>query len=171
MTFRYLLSAAAIATSLSATVVCAPSAPRQVVNDWDLNALSEDQPLNTYDEARAMLFVAEGLLRADQAAALAEFPKRDGGYRDRDLYVLCFNAQDGKITAHPNRTLMDTDVRALKDYEGVTVGQKIFDEVKQGTFQPVDYKFPKPFTTRPAVPKQALMTKVGNQGCAVTYYK
>ena len=42
-----------------------------------------------------------------QTAAFEEAPDgahtRDGGFKDRDLYVLCANASDGIITAHPTR--------------------------------------------------------------------
>src|SRR6266540_1807837 len=115
-------------------------------------------------EAKAMLEKAISELKANEAAALAKFNKPDGGFRDRDLYVFCYNAADGKFTAHPNPALMGTDVRALKEKDGSPLGQKIFDTVKEGTITTVDYKFPRPNTTEP-VPKQSYLIKVGGQGC------
>lgn len=123
----------------------------------------------TAAEAKAMLEKAVAALKAGEAAALASFNKADGGFRDRDLYVFCYNMADGKFTAHPNAALMGTDVRALKEKDGSPLGQKIFDSIKD-TVTTVDYKFPRPGTTEP-VPKQSYVIKVGGQGCGVGYYK
>ncbi len=79
---------------------------------------------------------------------------------------------DGKFTAHPNPALMGTDVRALKVKDD-PLGQRIFDTIKSsaaGSIVTVDYSFPKPGTTDP-VPKQSFLTRVGDQGCGVGYYK
>ena len=125
----------------------------------------------TAAEAKAMLEKAVAALKANEAAALAKFPKTDGGFRDRDLYVYCFNTADGKFTAHVNPALMGTDIRALKDQKtGAPLGQQIFDAVKEGSVATVSYNFPKPGSTDP-VPKEAFVTKIGNQGCGVGYYK
>ena len=123
----------------------------------------------TAAEAKAMLDKAIAALKANEAAALASFNKADGGFRDRDLYVFCYNMADGKFTAHPNAALMGTDVRALKEKDGSPLGQKIFDSIKD-TVTTVDYKFPRPGTTEP-IPKQSYVIKVGGQGCGVGYYK
>jgi hypothetical protein len=137
---------------------------------WNVTP-SSAQTTGTAAEARAMLEKAVAALKDNQADALAKFPKTDGGFRDRDLYVYCFNATDGKFTAHVNPALMGTDVRALKDpKDGAPLGQKIFDSVKEGSVATVSYNFPKPGGTE-AVPKEAFVTKVGNQGCGVGYYK
>jgi cytochrome c len=137
---------------------------------WNVT-LASAQTAGTAAEARAMLDKAVAALKANQADALAKFPKPDGGFRDRDLYVYCFDTDSGKFTAHINPALMGTDVRTLKDAkDGSSLGQKIFDSVKEGSVATVDYNFPKPGGTEP-VPKEAFVTKVGNQGCGVGYYK
>src|SRR5262249_43699973 len=129
------------------------------------------QAAGTAAEAKAMLEKAVAALKANQADALAKFPKTDGGFHDRDLYVYCFDTTNGKFTAHVNPALMGTDVRALKDAkDGSPLGQKIFDAVKEGSFATVAYNFPKPGTTDP-VAKEAFVTKVASQGCGVGYYK
>ena len=127
------------------------------------------QSFGTAAEAKAMLEKATAALKADEKAALAAFPKTDGGFRDRDLYVFCYNQADGKFTAHPNPALMGTDVRALKAGDDV-FGQRIYDAAKEGAIATVNYNFPKPGTTDP-VPKESFVTKVGDQGCGVGYYK
>jgi signal transduction histidine kinase len=132
-------------------------------------AFASAQQLGTAAEARAMLDKAVTELKAGEAAALAKFNDKAGGFRDRDLYVFCYNMTDGKFTAHPNPALMGTDVRALKVKDD-PLGQRIFDSIKEGTVSTVDYNFPKPGTTDP-VPKESFVIKVGNQGCGVGYYK
>ena len=76
----------------------------------------------------------------------------------------------GKFTAHANPALMGTDVKALKEKDGSPLGQKVFDAAKDGTITTVSYKFPRPGTTD-LVAKESYVTKVGNQGCGVGYYK
>lgn len=132
-------------------------------------AFASAQQFGTAAEARAMLDKAVTELKAGEAAALAKFNDKAGGFRDRDLYVFCYNMTDGKFTAHPNPALMGTDVRALKVKDD-PLGQRIFDSIKEGTVSTVDYNFPKPGTTDPA-PKESFVIKIGNQGCGVGYYK
>ena len=50
----------------------------------------------TADEAKAMLMKAVAALKADKAKTLDLIGKGEGGFLDRDLYVLCVNASDGK---------------------------------------------------------------------------
>jgi cytochrome c len=150
MKFRHMLGIAALAVSLGATALYAAD--------------------GTAAEAKAMLEKAIAALKADKAAALANFVKKDGGFIDRDLYVFCYNTSDGKFTAHVNPALMGTDIRALKEKDGSPLGEKIFTTAKPDTITTVDYKFPKPGTTEP-LPKQSYITVVGDQGCGVGYYK
>ena len=128
------------------------------------------QQFGTAAEARAMLDRAVAELKSNEAAALAKFnDKGNKQFRDRDLYVFCFNVSDGKFTVHPNPTIMGTDVRALKVKDD-PLGQRLFDQVKEGTVTTVDYNFPKPGTTEP-VPKESYIIRIGGQGCGVGYYK
>jgi signal transduction histidine kinase len=128
------------------------------------------QQFGTAVEARAMLDRAVAELKSNEAAALGKFnDKENKQFRDRDLYVFCFNVSDGKFTAHPNPTIMGTDVRALKAKDD-PLGQRLFDQVKEGAVTTVDYNFPKPGTTEP-VPKESYIIRIGGQGCGVGYYK
>jgi signal transduction histidine kinase len=135
-----------------------------------LSVAAYAQGTGTAAEAKAMMEKAITELKANEAAALAKFNKADGGFRDRDLYVYCFEQASGKFTAHVNTALMGTDVRALKEKDGAPLGQKVFDAAKAGTITTISYNFPKPGGTDP-VPKEAYVTAVGNQGCGVGYYK
>ncbi len=120
-------------------------------------------------EAKAFLEKVVAALKANEAAALVDFNKKDGPFRDRDLYVFCYNMTNGKFTAHSNPALMGTDVRQLKVKDD-PLGQRIFDTIKPGVINTVAYNFPKPGTTDP-VPKESFVTQVGNQRCGVGYYK
>jgi len=132
-------------------------------------AIAVAQQFGTAAEAKAMLEKAAAALKANATEAVAKFNDKAGGFRDRDLYVFCYNVSDGKFTAHPNPALMGTDIRALKVKDG-PLGQKIFDQTKEGAVTSVSYNFPKPGTTDP-IPKEPFLTRVGGQGCGVGYYK
>src|SRR5215471_3682296 len=134
-----------------------------------LSAPVRAQSFGTAAEAKAMLEKAIAERKAGEAAALTKFNNKDGGFRDRDLYVFCYNTSDGKFTAHPNPALMGTDIRALKVKDD-RLGQRIFDTARPGGIQAVAYSFPRPGTPEP-VPKEACVTVVGSQGCGVGYYK
>jgi signal transduction histidine kinase len=127
----------------------------------------------TAAEARAMLDAAVIALKANEATALSEFnDKSNKKFRDRDLYVFCYNMSDGKFTAHPNPAMMGTDARSLK-LKDDPFGQRVYDAIKgssEGSVVTVDYMFPKPGTTEP-VSKESFVTRVGGQGCGVGYYK
>ena len=128
------------------------------------------QQFGTAAEARAMLDRAVAELKSNEAAALAKFnDKAYKQFRDRDLSVFCCKVSDGKLTAHPDPSIMGTDVRALKVKDD-PLGQRLFDQVKEGTVTTVDYNFPKPGTTEP-VPKESYIIRIGGQGCGVGYYK
>ena len=135
--------------------------------------LAMAQQSGTAAEAKAMLDRAIAALKANPTAALAAFnDKNNKDYHDRDLYVFCWHVDDGKFTAHINPALIGTDVRAQKLGDD-PFGQRAYDMAKnarEGTVDTVDYKFPKPGTTEP-VPKQSSGTRIGNDNCAVGYYK
>ena len=139
-----------------------------VVLMWGAASASA-QSFGTAAEAKAMLEKGVAAVKANKAAAIADFNKSPGPFRDRDLYVFCYNTSDGKFTAHPNPALMNTDIRALKVKDD-PLGQRIWDTAKPGAIATVAYNFPKPGTTDP-VPKESFVTQVGDQGCGVGYYK
>jgi hypothetical protein len=127
----------------------------------------------TPQEARAMLDKAVAAVKADQAVALAMFNKGEGGFRDRDLYPFCFRIADGKAVATPLAVPAGTDLRTLKDPTGKAFGLEEYAAAQkpEGQITEVSYMFPKPGTTAPAVPKVAFVTKAGDLGCGVGYYK
>jgi signal transduction histidine kinase len=118
-------------------------------------------------EAKAMLEKAVAALKADQAKALAQFTKGEGGFKDRDLYPFC-GGPDGTFTAHPS--LVGKSLRELKDKSGKALGEEIYKIAQEGKVSEVSYMWPRPGTTEP-VQKVSFVTKVGDQVCAVGYYK
>jgi signal transduction histidine kinase len=123
----------------------------------------------TAAEARAMLDRVVAAMKADQAEALAMFTKGEGGFKDRDLYPYCIGP-DGNFSAHP--TLVGTDATGLKDKAGAPVGEKVLSaaHTKPGEVVEVGYVWTRPGETTP-VAKVAFVTKIGDQTCAVGYYK
>ena len=79
-----------------------------------------------------MLEKAVTELKADQTAALAKFNDPKGPFRDRDLYVFCFDMGSGKITTHINPAVIGTDGRTAKEKDGTPFGQKLYDAAVEG---------------------------------------
>jgi signal transduction histidine kinase len=121
----------------------------------------------TAAEAKAMLEKAVTALKADKAAALEKFTKGEGGFKDRDLYPFC-GGPDGMFTAHP--ALVGKSLRDLRDKSGKPLGEEIYKTAAEGRIGEVAYMWPRPNTTDP-VQKVSYVTKVGDQVCAVGYYK
>jgi hypothetical protein len=65
--------------------------------------VTEAGKFGTAQEARTMLDRAVAAVKQDKTKALAMFNSGEGGFKDRDLYVLCANASDGIITASPTK--------------------------------------------------------------------
>jgi hypothetical protein len=128
------------------------------------------QQLATAAQARALLERAITALRADPAGAIARFNRADGGFRDRDLYVVCFEMGTGIVRAHVDARQRGLDIRSVKQSDGQPFGAQLFNAARPGTIATVDYSYPKPGSTIPA-PKQSFVTRVGNSGCLVGYYK
>jgi signal transduction histidine kinase len=121
----------------------------------------------TSAEAKAMLEKAVAALKADKAAALQHFTKGEAGFKDRDLYPFC-GGPDGNFTAHPS--LVGKSLKELKDKTGKPLGEDIYKAAQEGKLAEVSYMWPRPGTTDP-VQKVSYVTKVGDQVCAVGYYK
>jgi hypothetical protein len=127
----------------------------------------------TAAEAKAMIERVVKELKANTTEAVVKFNKPDGGFRDRDLYVFCFDTNTGIFSAQINPALIGTDNRQLKEKNGSPLGQHVFDaaqKLKDGQITTVNYNYPRPGTTEP-VPKVSYVTRVGNTACGVGYYK
>ena len=128
-------------------------------------ALAAD--FGTAAEARTMLDKAVAAVKANKAAALSQFAKGEGGFKDRDLYPFC-GGPDGVFTAHPSLT--GKSMKDLKDKADQPLGARFYDSAKEGSVSEVAYLWPRPGSTDP-VKKVSLVTKVADQVCAVGYYQ
>ena len=119
------------------------------------------------EEAQAMLERAVAAMEADQDAALAAFAAGEADYKENDLYVYC-GGPDGNFSAHPS--LVGKSLKDLKDKAGGDLGEEIYATATAGEIDEVVYMWPRPGEEEP-VEKVAYVTMVGDQICAVGYYK
>ena len=130
------------------------------------------QQFGTADEARAMLDRAITALKSDEATALKEINDANNKeFRDRDLYVSCFNSLDGKFTAFPSPGMIGMDVRNFT-FDNDPIGQRAYDalqSIPEGTLATMDYKFSK--GGKAPATKQSIEVRIGHEGCGVAYYK
>jgi hypothetical protein len=130
----------------------------------------------TADEAKAMLLKAVAALKADKAKTLDQINDGQGGFLDRDLYVFCVNAGDGKLVAvgNPNvKQLLGTDYRTIQDVDGKAFGEQMYDAYHQnpeGQITEVSYMWVRPGPDKTPVPKVSFVTRIGDLGCGVGYY-
>ena len=137
----------------------------------DILQAQQQAQLGTAPEAKAMLEKAVVAVKADKAKALAMFNNGEGGFKDRDLYPFCFDSGDGTVAATPAKNLIGTDVRNLKDRTGKAFGEDLYRAAQKDTVTEVSYMFPRPGTDTTPVEKISFVTKVGDLGCGVGYYK
>ena len=93
-------------------------------------------------------------------------------FHDRDINVFCFHLSDGIITAYSSPALLGLDIRTLS-LKDDPIGKRTYDTVAtapEGSVVTMDYNFPKPGTPGPSA-KQSLEARVGDEGCAVGYFK
>ena len=96
----------------------------------------------TAEDAKAMLDRAVAAVKEDKAKALDLFNKGEDGFKDRDLYVLCANASDGIITAHPTHK-----GGQLKNFP---LGREVMRTASEGKVSEVTYPWPRPGSIKPA---------------------
>jgi hypothetical protein len=122
----------------------------------------------TATEAKAMLDRAVAAVKADKPGAIAMFNHNDSRFRDRDLFVFCFNGQDGKFTAH--EAVVAHDVRTFRDKTGKPFGEQMYLNPQEGQIATVAYMSPVPGSTEQAS-KRAYVTRIADQVCGVSFYR
>lgn len=122
------------------------------------------------EEARAMLEQTVAAMEADREATLAAINSgADPRFKDRDLYPFCGDA-DGMFIAHgANADLVGQSLRDLQDKAGTPLGQEMYEQATAGEIVEVEYMWPRPGEEEPTE-KVSLVTKVGDDICAVGYY-
>jgi cytochrome c len=113
----------------------------------------------TPDEAKAMAIKAADYLKANgPEKAFSAFKAPDGGYRDRDLYVV---VQDNKGTMvfHPlNQALVGKSMLDLKDVDGKPFNREV-QAIKDAGW--VEYKWLDP-QTKTVAPKKSYVINIGD---------
>jgi hypothetical protein len=122
----------------------------------------------TPQEAKAMLDRAVIEIRADKLKAIDKFNHNDIAFRDRDLFVFCFNAGDGRFTAH--EAMVSHNVKTLRDKDGTPFGEQMYDEAWEEAVTEVVYLSPVPGSIK-QTSKSAFITRIGDQVCGVSVYR
>jgi hypothetical protein len=130
----------------------------------------------TADEAKRMLTKAVAAVKADKTKALDMFNNGESGFRDRDLYVFCFNVGDGKLVATGNgndKQNIGTNACAATDVANKGFGAELCtaSQKPEGEVSEVSYMMPKPGTNATPVAKTSFVTRAADLGCGVGYYK
>jgi len=104
---------------------------------------------------------------SSRAKALDMFASGEGGFKAKDLYVWCANADDGIVTVHP--TSKGKQLRDIKGKHGAPLGETIMDNAAEGAIKETTYWWPRPGSDEP-LEKTTYYTKAGDQICGVGYY-
>jgi len=125
----------------------------------------------TLDEAKALAERAAVHFKdVGPEKALADFAKPEGGYVDRDLFVVVY-AIDGKILAsYGVPALFGKDATTLKDVDGKEFGKEILTLGKSGNPGWVDYRMTNPATHKIEA-KRSYVLKVGDYVLFVGAYQ
>src|SRR5215813_1937588 len=149
---------------LKPLVLCSVVASATLIG---LNAAASTE-FGVAEEAKAMLVRAIDELKANKLTAIEEFNRNDPRFRDRDLFVFCFNRGDGRFTAH--EAFVGWDVRTLHDAAGKAFGEDMYRSAKEGQIGEVAFRAPMPGSTE-KVSKRAYVTAIGDQVCGVSSYR
>jgi hypothetical protein len=149
---------------LKPLVLCSVVASATLIG---LNAAASTE-FGVAEEAKAMLVRAIDELKANKLTAIEEFNRNDPRFRDRDLFVFCFNRGDGRFTAH--EAFVGWDVRTLHDAAGKAFGEDMYRSAKEGQISEVAFRAPMPGSTE-KVSKRAYVTAIGDQVCGVSSYR
>ena len=124
--------------------------------------------LGTVNEAKAMLERAIVELERDRLGAIEQFNHNKPQFRDRDLFVFCFDADSGRFSAH--EAFVARDVRSMRDANGKSYGIEMYGSTATGGIVEVTFAAPVPGSTELAE-KRAYLARVGDQVCGVSAYE
>ena len=132
---------------------------------------SFSKDFGTEEEATNMLKRAVNLLNFNKTYALNIFTDRSGGFNFKDLYPFCAD-DSGILTGHPFN--VGFDLLTFIDSDGKNVGNEFLKVAEVGKIKKVTFKITYPKDTIKEKDKEyektALVTKVGDQICAVGYH-
>ena len=117
-----------------------------------------------------MLERAVAAVKAGKDKAIEMFISGEGGFKDRDLFPFCFNLSDGRFVA-ASPSSIGVDIRTRKDVTGKPYGEELFKAAHETEISEVSYMFPRPGPDKTPVQKVSFVTRAGDLGCAVGYFK
>jgi hypothetical protein len=137
-------------------------------------AAPAQQTEGTAFEARAMLTKAVAAVKEDKTKALDMFNKGAGSGIGTLLF--CHSISEAKLVAtdNPNREQeLGSGLKTGVDAGGKHFGAEIWAAYQKPEDQitEVDYLYPKPGADKTPVAKASFVTRVGDLGCGVGYYK
>ena len=136
-------------------------------------AFAQQSQFGTAADARAMLGKSVAAVQADETKALDMFATGEGGFLDRDIYPFCFNISNGKVRVTQVKNLIGLDIRTRVDATGKAYGLELYAAAQkpEGQITEVSYMSQRPGTDTRLFHKVSLVTRVGDLGCGVGYYK
>ena len=134
----------------------------------NLSAFADEH--GTADEARALVAKAlESMKKHGIETTIADINKKDGGYQDRDLYVVVYDLS-GKNLAQINPKMVGKNMTDLKDADGkYFIRERIEMANKKGSGWQ-DYKFVNPLTKQ-IEPKSMYFEKYDTVIVGCGFYK
>jgi signal transduction histidine kinase len=130
-----------------------------------MSTASRAEGNHTPEQAKAFVEKAvEFYKSAGKEKALAVFSDPKGEFVDGDLYIIAFDANDGKLTmlAHGvNKALIGKPQIDVKDAEGRSFNQETAAALAKGDTTWIEYKWPNPATKKIAS-KRSYFVKVGD---------
>lgn len=118
-------------------------------------------------EAQTMLERAVLEVHKDKHAAIEQFNHNKPLFRDRDLFVFCFDGVSGRYTAH--EAFVTRDVRTLRDAKNKLYGLEMYRSAQEGRVIEITFTAPVPGSTD-QMEKRAYLSRVGDQVCGVSAY-
>ncbi len=130
------------------------------------------QERGTMAEAKAMAErAAAHLIEVGPEKAIADFERRDGGYRDRDLFVVVYNPQHIVVSSIGNPNFVGRDAALFVDTDGKEFGKAIIGAAQspEGVGW-VTYRMSSPLTHKVEL-KTSYVVKAGDYVVLVGAYK
>ncbi len=136
-----------------------------------VSALATASDFGSAEEAHAMLETTIAAMKADRDGTVTAINSgADPQFKDRDLYPFCGDAAGVFIAHGANDSLVGQSLKDLKDKAGTALGEEMYSSAADGEIVEVAYMWPRPGEEEPTS-KISLVTKVGDDVCAVGYYQ
>ena len=130
------------------------------------------QERGTTTEAKAMAEKASAhLIAVGPERAIADFNRPDGGFRDRDLFVVVYNPQHIVVCAPGNPNFVGLDATLFIDTNGKEFGKAVIAAAQSPTGTGwVDYRMSSPLTHKVEL-KTSYVIKTGDYIVIVGAYR